>query len=175
MRKDRRRSYSAGQAPLACNEVSGGSACQPIPSGMSEAGVTVTVSEPTIELLVAVMVATPLAMPSTTPIALTVAIASFDDSQTAVFVTSCLLPSLNVPVAASWMLLPTRSDGSAGVSSIEARSGAVTVNVVAALALPEDALISAWPGPTPFASPELLMLATSWFEDVHVANAVISF
>jgi hypothetical protein len=49
--------------------------------------------------------------------------------------------------------LPAATEAVAGVSAMEVKTAAVTVNVAEPLTLPEVAVIVAVPAPTPFASP----------------------
>jgi len=52
----------------------------------------------------------------------------FDELQTAVLVTFCVLPSLRVPVAVSCSLEPIGSDGLLPVTAIDCSEAAVTVS-----------------------------------------------
>jgi hypothetical protein len=58
---------------------------------------------------------------------LTVAIAGFAVLQVTVLVRSCVLPSLNVPVAFSCCVLPSANDGFAGSTAIDDSTAAVPV------------------------------------------------
>jgi hypothetical protein len=108
------------------------------PSGIvGEAGVTaietsdatLIASAPLIEPDVAVTVAIPLATAVARPVDPTVTTVIGAELQVAEAVRSCLLPSLNVPVALSWTKSPGRSERFVGPTAIETNVGAVTVSI----------------------------------------------
>ena len=75
------------------------------------------------------------------PELLIVAILVADDVQVAVEVRFCVLLSVYVPVAVNCWVDPFGTDGFAGVTAIETKAGAVTVNVVEPFTDPDVAVI----------------------------------
>jgi len=65
-------------------------------------------------------------------------------------------------------VVPSAIDGIAGVTEIEIRCAATTVNVEVSVKEPTVAVIVVEPAPTVVAKPELLMVATVVEEDVQV-------
>jgi hypothetical protein len=129
----------------------------------SVAAVTVSVVEPAISEtgMVAVIVAVPTPAPFATPslpAALeTVAIEPDDVDQLTVFVRSCVLPSVYVPVAVKRWVVPFAMLGVPGVTATLTSVAAVTVSVVEP-AIKETgtvAVIVAVPTPSPLATPSL--------------------
>ena len=80
---------------------------------------------------------------------------------------------LNVPVALNCCVSPGPIDGLAGVTAIEVKVAAVTVNVVDPVTDPEVALMVVVPAATLEARPELLMLATLVAEEFQVTELVM--
>lgn len=81
----------------------------------------VRVVEPLMAPEAAAMVVVPRATAVASPAALIVATAVFDEDQVAVLVRSCVVLSLNEPVAVNCRAEPVWIDGAAGVTEIETR------------------------------------------------------
>src|SRR5438067_341724 len=94
--------------------------------------------------------------------------------QVTLLVISSVLPSLNVPVAASCRVVPSANVGFAGVIASEARTGDATVSVAVPLTAPEVALIVVVPLATPVAIPLLVIVAMVVRVEVHDAEVVRS-
>jgi hypothetical protein len=99
-----------------------------------------------------------------------VATAADADVQSTDAVTSCVLESLNVPVAANCFVVPTAMLGLAGVTVIETSVAELTVNDEVPLTDPEVAVMVAVPAPTPAASPLELMLATELEDELQFSD-----
>jgi hypothetical protein len=67
---------------------------------------------------------------------------------------------------------PAATEAVAGVTEIEVKTAAVTVNVAEPLIVPEVAVMVALPGATLVASPPLLTVAAAVAEEVQVALVV---
>ena len=102
------------------------------------AAVTVRSVDPLTAPDAAVIVALPMATVFANPEA-TVAVDCVSDDQVAVEVRSCVLPSVNVPVAVNCWVVPRAMDGFAGETAIETSAAAVTVSVVEPVIEPEVA------------------------------------
>ena len=111
--------------------------CVVVPGAIVEfAGVTameakvapVTLSEavPLTEPEVAVIVAVPVRMPMANPLELIVA--EFDELLQVTFCSSCVLPSSKLPVALNCCVVPAAIDIGEGVTEIELKWAATTVN-----------------------------------------------
>lgn len=83
-----------------------------------------------------------------------------------------MLPSLYVPVAANWRVVPKANDGLAGVTEMETRTGWLTVSEVEPVIEPELAVIVDAPAPTPVARPPAAMVATEVKDEVQVTVLV---
>ena len=123
------------------------------------AAVTVSTVEPLIDEDVAAIVEVPTPAPVARPAALIVAMLVVPEDQVTLDVRFCVLPSLNVPVAVNCSVAPLVIDGFAGVTAIDCKVAAVTVNTVDPLIAPEVALIVDVPTPAPVASPVVLIVA----------------
>ena len=75
------------------------------------------------------MLLEPIAAPAASPAALMFTIEELELAQVAVPVRSCVLPSLNVPVAVNCALVPLAIDGCGAPTLIDRRAAAVTVSV----------------------------------------------
>lgn len=91
---------------------------------------------------------------------LIVATAALEEPQRTLAVMSCVLLSLNVPVAVNWRVVSGLMLELAGVTAIETSVAAVTVRDAVPLTAPEVAVMVAVPVPVLVASPEELMDAT---------------
>ncbi len=126
--------------------------CGLITIDTSCATVTVTRVDPETEPEAALMFAAPAVTPVTNPF-FTVATGFVSEDQVAEAVRSCVLPSVNVPVAVNCWVVPATREGFAGVTAIETKVAAVTVRVVVPLIEPEVAVMLAVPAPTAVAKP----------------------
>jgi len=106
-----------------------------------------------------VTVVVPAVNPVASPWALIVAWAGEDEVQTTTAETSCVLESLNVPVAVNCLVVSGAIVEFAGVTAMEIRLAPVTVSEAVPLTEPEVAVIVAVPGLTPVATPLELTLA----------------
>ena len=104
-------------------------------------------------------VVVPAVNPVASPWALIVAWAGEDEVQTTTAETSCVLESLNVPVAVNCLVVSGAIVEFAGVTAMEIRLAPVTVSEAVPLTEPEVAVIVAVPGLTPVATPLELTLA----------------
>ncbi len=148
--------------------------CRPVPNAIegsagvtsidtSTAGVTASVVDPDTLLpeWVASIVVTPtdalLASPWLPPALLIVATCGDDELHVTDVVRSCVVWSLNVPVAANWLPVPSAIDGSAGVTPIDTSAAVVTVitNEPHRPVAASCAVIVATPGTRPSTSPSL--------------------
>ena len=95
----------------------------------SVAAVTVRVNElEVIPFWVAVMLLEPTAAPVARPVALTLTAAGLEEAHVAVFVRFCVLPSLNVPVAVNWTVVPLAIEVLGEVIVMDCSVAAVTVS-----------------------------------------------
>jgi len=101
----------------------------------------------------AVMVLLPVALLVSRPRLLIVAAAGFEEVQTTDPVTSCVLLSLNVPVAVNCFVVPTAILEFAGVTAMEIKVAPVMVSDAVPVTEPELALMVATPVPTLVAKP----------------------
>ena len=145
--------------------------CGLIAIDTSVAAVTVNWVEPVAVPEVALMLAEPTLTPCANPVALIVAIETVSDDQVAVPVRSCLLLSVNVPVAVNCWLVPTAIDGVVGVTANDTSVTAVTVSFVDPVTEPDAAVMVAVPWATPVAKPAvggtLLIVATAGVSELH--------
>lgn len=129
----------------------------------STAGFTVNTANPLTppELIAMVVVPVPsvVASPAVAAELLIVATVATVELQCPDGVTSCVLPSVNVPVAVKACVMPNGITEPGGVIAIETSTAGVTVRTVALLMLPEEAVIVAVPIPALLANPVLLMVA----------------
>ena len=77
-------------------------------------------------------------------------------------------------MAVNCFVVPLAMLGLAGEMEMDARVAAVTVRVVVPEMLPSVAVAVAEPTPTPFASPELEIVALNVSDEDHVTDAVRS-
>ena len=91
-------------------------------------------------------------------------------------VTSCMLPSLKLPVAVNCCVEPGAIDADGGLTAIDVSDTEPTVKTVFALIEPDTAVISDDPRATAVARPcvpgVLLIDATLVAEELHVAEFV---
>src|SRR6266849_3899168 len=161
--------------------------CCEVPTGMAGfcgvsaietrvAAVTVRLPEPLTDPDAAVIVTAPearvLARPWLPTVLLTVATVPSEELQCTVPVTSCVLPSLNEPLAVNCCVVPNGIEAAVGLTVIAFKTAAVTVKVVVPVMLPDVTLIVVVPVLPPVATPELSIVATALLLDVHVKELV---
>lgn len=122
---------------------------------------------------VAVMLLEPTLAPVASPLVLIVTAAVFDEVQVAEFVRFCVVPSVNVPVAVNWSVVPLAIDVFVAVMVIDCKVAAVTVSAIAFEVTPLwVAVILVEPVPAPVASPVVLIVAAAAFDELQVAEFV---
>src|SRR6202040_2777312 len=134
----------------------------------SVAGVTVSSFEPVMLPTVAEIVEVPAPTPVAKPVALLVATPGVAEAHTALLST-CVVLSLNVPVAVNCCVAPLVIEGFAGVTAIDTSVAGVTVSSVEPLMLPTVAEIVEVPAPTPVAKPVAFIVATPGVAEAHTA------
>lgn len=129
----------------------------------------VTVSEvlPLTDPLAAEIVVVPTLSPVATPLASTFATLPDEDDQLSE-VSSCVLPSSKFPTTLNCSSVPIEIDGSAGLSEMDTRCAATTVNVLVSLSAPKVAVIVVEPAASVVAKPVPSMLATDGEEELQV-------
>ena len=105
----------------------------------------------------------------------TVATPVAEEDHVAELVSRVVVPSVSVPVAENCWVRPAATDGVAGVTLIEASTGAVTVSMAVPLTLPDAAVIVVVPWTLLVAKPLALTIAVAVLEDFQVAEPVKSF
>jgi hypothetical protein len=142
------------------------------------AALTVSVVEPLIVPIVAVIFAVPVPTLLATPCApaalLIVATVGVSELQLTVLVRFCVLPSVNVPVAVNACVVPSGIVGIAGVTAIDTSAAGVTVSVVEPLIVPMVALTVVLPTATVAATPCEFTVATLLFAVLQF-TAVLRF
>ena len=133
----------------------------------SVAPVTVTVAVPETEPEVAVTVEVPAPTPVAEPSALTVTTLE-DEVDHVTLVRSWVLPSSKLPTAVNCSAVPAAMVGTAGLTVIEVRCAATTVNVDVSVNVPRVAVILLEPAATVVTVPELLTVATDDDDELHV-------
>jgi hypothetical protein len=149
------------------------------------AGVTVmatSVAEVTVSFVeafalpdAALMVVLPAASAAADPPALIVATVVAEEVHVTELVTSCMLPSLKVPVAVNCSICPVAIEGFAGVMANETSAAGLTVTPADPVMLPEVAVTFALPTLAASARPELLTVIVAGALEVQVTEAVKSF
>jgi len=133
---------------------------------------TVSVADPVIPPELAPMVVVPApaqcARPPTLGALAIVAIEADEELQWLFRVMSCVVASLNVPVAVNCCVLPTVAVGAGGVTKSDTRVPVPTVRVVVPVTPEEDAEMVTDPPFLPCAIPELRTDARFGLEDFHV-------
>ena len=125
-------------------------------------------------LCAAVMLLEPIASPVARPVALTLAEASVELAHVAVFVKFCVVPSLNVPVAVNWRLVPFAIEELLVLMLIVCRVAGVIASAKLLDVIPVWlAVMLLEPAPTPDASPAALTLAAAVLDELHVAEVVM--
>jgi hypothetical protein len=123
----------------------------------SAAAVTVSVvvpcTAPELAVIVTVPVPALVASPWLPAVLLMLATDPVSELHSTVPVTSCVLPSVNVPVAENCCVVPSGITGIAGVTAIETSVAGFTVTVVVPLTVPIAAVTLVLPTPTLPATP----------------------
>src|SRR2546425_11085648 len=135
--------------------------------------VTVTVAEPLLPSLVAVIVAEPAATPVTRPLPLTVATAALLVAHVTVRPFSTPPPA-SLGVAVSCTVWPTRTLADAGLTVTDATGTFVTVTVAEPLLPSLVAVMVAVPAATPVEKPSPLTAATAALLVAHVTVRPLS-
>ena len=142
------------------------------------AAVTVKVVDPVNPAELALTFAVPVPMLVASPVVFTVALVAVLEVHVADELKSCVLPSLNIPVATNCCFVPKAIEGFAGVTAIDSKAAAVTLIVVLPVIDPELAVIRAGPVPTLEASPwafvALLIVAMAGALELHCTVLVRS-
>ena len=143
----------------------------------SATAVTVSTVDPLTVPDVALTVAVPVPTFCPSPLLLIVAVVGVSEDHVAVLVRSCVLPSVNVPVAVNCCVVPNAIDGVAGVTANDTSAAAVTVSVVDPLTPPTLAVMFALPTPAPLATPgvgpPVLIVLTPGVSELHSTVLVI--
>src|SRR6266567_4570077 len=114
---------------------------------------TVSPVDPLTAPKAALIVVLPVATLLDRPWLVMVAAAGFEDVQTTEPLMSCVLVSLNVPIAANCLVVPTAMLEFAGVTAIEIKVAPLIVSDAVPLTEPELAVMVATPGPALVARP----------------------
>src|SRR5205807_1724453 len=136
--------------------------------------VACALTEPELMPIVVVPVVSVLASPAVPTVLLIVATLAAVELQCPLGVRSCVVPSVNVPVAVNCCGLPSGTVASGGLIAIDTSVAAVTVSRVELLMAPELAVTVAVPIPVLCASPALLIVAVETVSDDQVAVLVRS-
>ena len=134
--------------------------------------VVLPVTEPEVAVIVVFPVPVLVAKPNVGEESLMVATFNAEEVQYAELVKSCVVLSLNVPVAANCWPVPRAMDGLAGVMMIEIKVAELTVNEVEPEIEPELAVIVVVPAAIAVARPVALIVATLVRAEVHVTVLV---
>jgi hypothetical protein len=134
-----------------------------------EAAVTCRSAEPDTAPIDAVNVVLPMARVVARPELLMVATLPAEDAHVPLLVMSCVLPSLNVPLALNCCTEPTGTDRVAGVTVTDRITADVTVNTVLPVMEPEVADIAVLPAVRVLANPVLSTVALVVLDELHVA------
>lgn len=105
----------------------------------TDAGVTVSAVEPLVPPRVAVIGAVPVAREVPSALELKVTIAGFPDIHVLAVVRSCVLPSLNAPIAVNCCVVPNAMEVEGGFTVIDRSAALVTVRVEEDKIKPDDA------------------------------------
>src|ERR1700732_466783 len=131
-------------------------------------GFTVSSVEPVMLPTVAEIVEVPAPTPVAKPVALIVATVAVPEAHTALLST-CVVLSLNVPVAVNCCVAPLVIEGFAGVTAMDTSVAGVTVSSVEPVMLPTVAEIVEVPTPAAVAKPVALIVATVAVAEAHTA------
>src|SRR5580704_3375776 len=120
------------------------------------------------------MVVVPSATALAKPAELTVATLGDEELHVTVLVRFWVLPSVYVPVAVNCCVVPVAIEGLAGVTAMEAKTGAPTFRVVDPVIAPNAASIVVLPWLAPVARPAAVIPATPVADELQVTDAVRS-
>jgi hypothetical protein len=134
--------------------------------------VALALAEPEAMPIVVVPVPAEVASPAVPVVLLIVATPAAVELQCPLWVRSCTVPSVYVPVAVNCCVVPNEIVAVDGLMAIDTRVAAVTVMTVELLTVPDVAVMLAVPCPAPVATPALLIVAVAGVSDVHVAVLV---
>ena len=87
-------------------------------------------------------------------------------------VTTSVLPSVYVPVAASGKVVPSANDALAGVTASDTSTACPTFKVAVAVIEPDVAVIVALPTPAPVATPPATIVATPVADELQLTDPV---
>lgn len=130
---------------------------------------------PDVAVIVELPGARPFAVPSVGMLLLTLATVVAEELQLAVAVMSCVLLSVNVPVALKLVVVFAAMDAIGGATAMETNAAGATVSKVVPVTFPNAADTVVEPCVLVQPSPAADMLAATVFELLHVAEAVKSF
>ena len=140
------------------------------------AAFTIRGALPLTDPSVAEMVVVPMFNPVASPLTVIEAILVTDDLQVTTPVTSCMLLSEKVPVAANCCAIPSGMFGFAGVTAIEVRTAEVTVRVVDPEIAPRVAEMVVLPAATalaiPWVGPLVTIVAAAGLDEFQVTLPV---
>jgi hypothetical protein len=108
------------------------------------------------------------------PEPLTLTTPSGETLQTTELDRSCVLPSVNVPVADNFSLAPIATDEFAGVTASATKAAGITVRLAEPVTAPELAVMLVVPTATLVATPTAEMLATALADDAQFTELVRS-
>jgi len=121
----------------------------------------------------ALMFADPTPCAVANPAAFTVAMLLFEEDHATELLTFCVLPSLKVPVAVNWSVVPFAIEALAALMVIDRNTAAVTVSVIEFDVIPFCVALTALvPAATPVASPVALRVAIEEFDEFQVTEVV---
>lgn len=127
----------------------------------------------TTPLCDALMLVVPPVSAVAKPVAVIVATAVFEELQATELVRFCVLPSVNVPVAVNWSVVPAASEELAPLTVIVCSVAAVMVSPKAFEVTPFcDAVMFVEPTLFAVAKPLALIVATAVLEELHVTEVV---
>lgn len=128
-----------------------------------------------IPFCVALTFEVPVPAPVARPDALTVATAEFEEDQVTELVRFCVVPSLKVPLAVNWSVVPFAIEVLAPEIAIDCSVAAVTVRAKVLDVIPLwEAVTLVEPTPLLVARPLELIVATVVFEEVQVTELLMS-
>ena len=140
-------------------------------STIAEVVVTVRLLEPVTVFDVAIMLDCPTDALLARPVLVMVATVGFDDTHVATLVTSCTVPSVNVPAAANCCAAPNKIVGFEGLTAIDTSAAGVTVRTADPDTEPDVAVMVVDPVETLVTRPALpgvlLTVATGPEDDVQ--------
>jgi len=121
----------------------------------------------------AIMFADPVPCATANPAAVTVTILVFEEDQATEVVMFCVLPSVNVPIAVNWSVVPFAIEALAALMVIDCSVAAVIVRTIELEAIPFCvAVIVLVPAVAPVTRPAPLIVATDVFDEFHVTEFV---